>query len=160
MASKESIKEGQALKGEWKIQWNNSPRKSKIEAIDNSFPFDSHRKISNTLTRAQASLLIQLRTRHIPLNSYLHKIGKTASNRCEACWRQSQVMTPESVQHFLFECPEYAIQRSRLENKLGRDSRDLRSILKNKDKTLELVHYIAQTKRLRFSLGELKEQGD
>lgn len=135
--------------------WNKSPRRGKIKAIDDSFPFDHHRKIVNTLTRAQASILIQLRTQHIPLNTYLHKIGKAENSRCEACWQRSEQTTDETVRHFLFECPEYAAERSRLQTKLGRDARDLKTILKNKEKTKELIRYIARTKRLQSSIGNL-----
>jgi len=61
-ASVEAIKSQylQKLRKEWKNLWNTSPRKGKLEAVDDSFPFDRHRKISSSLTRAQASLLVQL----------------------------------------------------------------------------------------------------
>jgi hypothetical protein len=144
------------LRDEWKDQWRKSPRKGRMDAIDDSFPFDRHRKISEALTRAQASLLTQLRTRHIPLNMYLHKIGKSPTDRCDACWRRHQCETRETIQHFLFECPEYNLERSRLQHELGRDSRDLRSILKDKKKTRELLHYIGRTRRLHSTLGNLK----
>ena len=150
----------QKLIKEWQVVWNKSPRKGRINALDDSFPFDRHRKIADTLTRAQASILVQLRTRHIPLNAYLHKIGKAASSRCEACWLRSEQNTEETVRHFLFECPEYAAERSQLQTKLGRDARDLKTILKNKEKTKELIRYIARTKRLRPTIGNLTSQDD
>jgi len=50
----------QELRKEWKNIWNKSPRKGKPEAINNSFPFDTHGKATNPLTRAQASPLVQL----------------------------------------------------------------------------------------------------
>jgi len=146
----------QILRKEWQKLWDKSPRKVKLETVDNSFPFDNHRKFS----RAQASVIFQLRTRHIPLNAYLHKIGKSDSSRCEACWRRHQEIIHESVQHFSFECPEHFLERSRLEHKLGRDAQDLQTILKCKDKTLELIQYIRRTKRLQSTLGKLKEPGN
>jgi hypothetical protein len=85
------------LNNEWKSLWRKSPRKGRMETIDDSFPFNTHRKISESLTRAQVSLLTQIRTRHIPLNVYLHKIGKAPTNRCEARWRRHQHETPETI---------------------------------------------------------------
>jgi hypothetical protein len=101
------------------------------------------------------SLLVQLRTRHIPLNAYLHRIGKAENGRCEACWMCSEQTTEKTIRHFLFECPEYAVESSRLQAKLGRDARDLKTILKDKEKTKELIWYIARTKRLQQTIGNL-----
>ncbi|KAI0055114.1 hypothetical protein BV25DRAFT_1764572, partial [Artomyces pyxidatus] len=52
------------------------------------------------LPRRQASLLIQLRTGHVPLRRHLFTIGKVDSPTCPACGEH-----PESVFHFLMACP-------------------------------------------------------
>ena len=61
-----------------------------------------------TLTRNQASIIMQLQTRHIPINNYLEKIGKINSKNCNEC-NANNPENPivESINHFLFECPAH-----------------------------------------------------
>ena len=61
----------------------------------------------------------------------------------------------ESVRHFLFECPAYNQQRHQLELRLGRNSRDLNNIFKNKEHTKMLLDYVAHTRRLNKSFGQM-----
>ena len=137
------------LRGEWSAVWNRSPRKARMEKFDEDFPFDKHRKMIEQLTRIQSSLLFQLRSNHLPLNSYLHRIGKTPSKRCEQCWRRRRVESTETVTHFLFECPSFERERHVLDAKLGRSSRDLKTILSDVDKTRALLSYIGRTRRFK-----------
>jgi len=53
-----------------------SPRCQKLQRIDPSMPSSKFRKDTASLVRWQASLLIQLRTGHIPLQKQLHRVGK------------------------------------------------------------------------------------
>jgi hypothetical protein len=64
------------LKGKWEMEWEDSDRSHRMAQIDDNFPFHNFRKRTYTLNRHQASLMIQLRSGHIPLNRYLFKIGK------------------------------------------------------------------------------------
>ncbi|KAF9538328.1 hypothetical protein CPC08DRAFT_602382, partial [Agrocybe pediades] len=50
----------EARKEEWRTEWNTSPRKKKMKSIDKDFPHKKFGQIANTLTRKQASILIQL----------------------------------------------------------------------------------------------------
>ena len=139
---------------EWKKTWDLSPQKARFSNISPDFPLNKFQKIWVFLTRPQCSLIIQLRTNHIPLNMYLHKIGKVESKRCGSCWRVRHKVITETVIHFLFECPTFNYERLDLDHKLGAQSRSLRKILGNKDHIKELIRYIGRTGRLK-KLGEV-----
>jgi len=49
-----------SLLAEWEESWSNSPRKARVEEIDNLFPFSRYRKNQQKLTRDQASKMIQV----------------------------------------------------------------------------------------------------
>ena len=107
------------LREEWRGTWNRSPRRERLEKIDDAFPYEKHRKRTDFLTRVQCSLLFQIRSNHLPLNCYLHRIGKLPSKRCDSCWRRYSTETPETVTHFLFECPAFNYERQDLDRALG-----------------------------------------
>ena len=142
------------LREEWKTGWGSSPRKERLERIDEGFPYEKHRKRLESFTRVQSSLLFQIRSNHLPLNSYLHRIGKLPTKRCAHCWRTRRADVSEMVTHFLFECPAHDYERSDLDRELGAASRDLKTILSDTDKTRELLRYIGRTRRLK-ELGDV-----
>jgi hypothetical protein len=100
------------VKTRWKNKWAKSLRGKRDHQIDNSSPSAQFiEAISNPkLPRQAASLISQLRTTHIPLNSYLHRFKRVDSTRCPACGAMA-----ETVQHFLLYCPGYAHERWVLE---------------------------------------------
>lgn len=106
------------------------------------------------LSRAQSSLLFQLRTGHIPLNSYLHRIKKSITRHCASCWEAGRGSIVETVIHYLFECQTYAGERYDMDRALGRQSRDLKGILASLDKIKELLKYVGKTGRFRMTLGD------
>lgn len=61
------------------------------------------------LSRAQASLLFQLRTGHVPLNKHLHRIKRSDSPTCPLCHEED-----ETGLHFLLECPSLGKHRYHL----------------------------------------------
>ena len=67
------------LKLRWKAMWAKSPQKGRMDMLDDKLPSHSFLMVTNHLSQAQASVLMQLRTGHIPLNCFLHRIGKTDS---------------------------------------------------------------------------------
>jgi hypothetical protein len=69
------------LNRRWLKLWEDSPRKDRFSQID--FPFNKFRKKLFKLSRNQSSLMMQLRTGHIPLNVHLRRIGKVESDRCQ-----------------------------------------------------------------------------
>jgi uncharacterized protein YfcZ (UPF0381/DUF406 family) len=142
-------------KKKWREQWMASPRYQKAARTDPNLPMKVHAKSLEGLTQAQASLIFQIKTEHIPLNKYLHHIKKIESNKCTACSQITNRESIESVRHFLFECPAYSNDRRKFDAKLGCNSRDLKAILSNRKHTMELIQYIGCTKRFEPNLGDL-----
>lgn len=143
------------LNKRWRNEWKSSARYEWMKEVDPEFPYNKFRKLREQLTRAQGSLLIQIRSKHIPLNKYLHKIGKLDQSQCTDCWEIAQRRVTESLNHFLFECPAYADERFYMDQALGRDAGDLRSILNNRRSTLTLLKYIGQTRRFEKTIGNV-----
>ena len=56
------------LKRKWTVKWTTSGRSQRMATFDDSFPFNKFRERSYYLSRNQASLMLQLRSGHIPLN--------------------------------------------------------------------------------------------
>src|ERR1700728_4273812 len=63
-------------------------------------PLKRYRMITNSLPCKQASLLIRLRTGHVPLNKHLFNIKSADSPICPACEDAH-----ETVHHFLLTTP-------------------------------------------------------
>ena len=126
----------------------------RFQHIDPDFPFNKLWKISDKLSRPQASLLMQLQTGHIPLNSYLHHIKKSDTRCCESCWGKGQLENTETVVHFLFECQTYAAEWYDMDRALGHHLRDLQGILASLDRVEELLKFIGRTARLKTMLGD------
>jgi ribonuclease HI len=138
-----------SLLRKWKAMWTQFPRRTKFsEQIDEDFLFTKYRKLRNGLTREQASIVMQIRCRHIPLNAYLHRIEKSASRMCQKC-NQGEEGVPETVKHFVFECPTYTENRRVMENVTGRGQTDLKEIMTDLKKLKALTAYINQTKRFK-----------
>ena len=142
-----------SLQQEWATQWDGSPRKERMSAIDPNFPFDKYR--ANQW--AQCSLLFQLQSNHLPLNAYLHRIKKSENKFCLNCWNLLNYKVKETVTHFLFECPSYEDERHTLDRKLGWLSRDLRAVLSEKEPIRELLRFIGRTKRVKTTLGDVSQ---
>lgn len=127
-----------------------------MEQIDKSFPFMRFRTILDSLSCAQSSLLIQLRSGHIPLNAHLFRLNCADMDKCEACYARWGATSPrETVTHFLFNCPAHQNERHYLDTALGRRSRDLGYIMSRKDSIRELLRYIGKMKRLKKPFGDV-----
>ena len=79
-----------------------------IRKLDQALPRDHMVKIYNTMTQEDVKILVQLRTGHVGLNSYLYRVKKTDSAACECG------MGEETVAHFLFLCPRWVNERQDL----------------------------------------------
>jgi hypothetical protein len=73
--------------------------------LDAALPGDHTKGLYDPLTKAEASILAQLRTGMARLNGYLHRIGAAESAECECG------TAVETVKHFLFRCPRWDRQR-------------------------------------------------
>jgi len=151
-AAKQNFAEKQ--KTRWLETWKTSPRYAKFQHIDNDFPFNKFQKISNALSRSQTSLLMQLRTGHILLNSYLFRIKKSGTRRCKSCWDRGRLEITETVVHYLFECQAYAAEHYDMDRALGRYSRDLKGIMASMKRIKELLKFVGRTARFKKTLGD------
>lgn len=64
----------------------------------------------------------------------------------------------EDVHHFLFQCPRYDRERHVMRNALGRDATSLSYLLSNQKAQSQLIKYVATTKRLQNTFGEVLKQ--
>jgi len=144
------------LKEMWREDWEKSTRKERMDRIDAEFPYNKFRNVRDGLTRAQGSLLLQIRSGHIPLNAHLKRIKKSETEDCQACiGMRRAIPAKETVTHFLFDCPAYATERDDMNQKLGRHAGDLKLIMSTTDGIKELLRYVGRTKRLSNILGDV-----
>jgi len=67
-----------------------------LTQADLSMPSSRFRKTTQKLPQAQASLLVQLRMRHVPLQKHLHIIGRENSLKFPVCH-----MRDKTIHHYL-----------------------------------------------------------
>ena len=132
------------LKNKWVDTLEESERRRRMGEIDEDFPYNKFRKPSytSTLSRNQASLMTQIRSSHVPLNSYLNKINRSDTYLCQACLEEDDLHCRETVKHFLFKCPAYRQEREELVGTIGRSHLST-------DRMLALVRFIHVTGRLK-----------
>ena len=99
-----------------------------MAAVDSTLPSKTYDKLISPLSRRHASLLFQLRTNHVPLQTYLAHIGKATVGTCPTCHT-----TPETVAHFLLVCPTYSLHRALHFRSLGYSGRTLPTLLNSAD---------------------------
>ncbi|KAF8147664.1 hypothetical protein B0H34DRAFT_640973, partial [Crassisporium funariophilum] len=97
--------------------------------------------------------LMQLRSGHIALNTHLHRVGGSATNKCQACRGPRRAQAVETVPHFLFKCPKYKTEHRDMDSALGRSDRSLRQIMRSKERTKAMLRFIGRTGRLKKALG-------
>ena len=134
----------------WTKIWAASPRKIRFAHTDPDFPFNNFRRKLFNLSRQQASIIMQIRTGHIPLNFYLKRIGKLESDKCLKCAEgPANAQVTETINHYIFECQAYDEARQSLIAKIGRRSFNINKIMKNADYMKALVTFINRTGRLK-----------
>ncbi|CAG8577605.1 9895_t:CDS:2, partial [Acaulospora colombiana] len=137
-----------------RVHWAKSPRYYRLNNIDPKLPSSHFRKLTRNLSRTETSILIQLRTNHLPLNAHLHRIKKIEHPFCRYC----QGETIEDVNHFLFVCPQYTTARLDLRRKLGRQVQHLKTLLAAPKAIKHTLEYIRQTKRLQNYMSRLENK--
>ena len=133
-----------SLHEQWGEIWKQSPRHSRLSKIDRFFPLNRYRELTRELSQAQSSIVIQLRSGHVPLNAYLHRISKLDQPTCAHC-RTSE----ETMHHYLFDCRAWKHERWLLGRSLGRASKSLQSLLNTKRGIKELLKFVGRTKRFK-----------
>lgn len=131
-----------ATRKQWKMRWTKAERFERMRNTDPNAPNDKFMKLAKGLRKGQTSMLVQLRTGHIPLNAYLHRFHLRDDPDCPHCPDES-----ETVQHFLFDCPEYKWERHQLRRKLGRGANSMACLTGTKAGARQLLKYIESTGR-------------
>ena len=124
----------------WEKCWKRSPRYARLARIDDSLPMHTYLRDRAGLTWAQQSLIMQLRTGHMPLNKHLHQIRKALSPICPACHRAD-----ETAHHFLIKCQAHKHAQHGLRMILGRKSMSIKHLLGKSDTMEMLLDYVAAT---------------
>ncbi|QRV88257.1 hypothetical protein RhiJN_16275 [Ceratobasidium sp. AG-Ba] len=142
-AAKQAFKDAQ--RDLWRQRWGGelSSSAARVRAIDESTPSNTFHKLAQTVPRRHATLLIQLRTGHIPLNAYLHRFGHAESANCPACDQRA-----ETVEHYLMHCPVYEQERQRRNIAFPASANSLSTLLSSKEAVRHLIAYIRETGRL------------
>lgn len=138
------------LTAKWKEHWKKSLRYHQITKIDPTFPSKKYHQLVGGLTKAQASLITQLRIGHVQLNTFLHCIKKTASLQCPKCHQRQ-----ETVHHYLFECDTYRYDWYLLSKAVRHKATDLKCLLNNGTGIHETLKYIGATKRFQELYGDV-----
>ena len=105
--------------------------------IDNTMPSVRFCKMIAKLPRCHVSLLIQLRTCHIPLKQYLHQFKHAESLLCEGCEQAN-----ETIEHYLQECPAYKEQHTKFKKAVHRELDSIVRVLSDLKMLLHLFKYI------------------
>lgn len=69
-------------------RWRTSVRGVRMAEVDGTMPSKKYGALVAELPRRHANLLMQFRTNHVPLQSYLERIGKAPSAMCPTCGRR------------------------------------------------------------------------
>ena len=131
-------------------EWSLSPRAQTAMRIDPCLPSSAFMRLISPLPRRQASLLIQLRTGHAPLNYHLHCITKADSPSCPQCGHPR-----ETVAHLLLDCPEFEGARARMRFKLGTGATSLQYLLTNPKALPPLFRFLHDTQRFATPYGNI-----
>jgi ribonuclease HI/endonuclease/exonuclease/phosphatase family metal-dependent hydrolase len=132
------------LKSRAKDVWKRSPRFRRMKYIDGSLPSARYLELIKGLSRRKASLMIQLRSGHVPLHDHLFKLTQVDSPMCPGCERAR-----ETVHHFLMMCPAYTEQRRRMQAGGRGGARMAGKLLSDPKLTGRLMRFIAETGRFR-----------
>lgn len=139
------------IKNRWIKEWSESPRHQVLSNINCSLPSDDYIHIIGQLRRNQASLLTQLRTGHIPLNSVLFRIKRAESPECPHCRNGIN----ETLLHYLFFCPHYDIARTILNSATRREASPISFLLNARKGIPHLLRYVDHTNRLTTTFGKV-----
>jgi ribonuclease HI len=138
------------LKNKWAALWAASDRSGRATLADDTFPYNSSRRRFFFLSRNQASIIMQIRSGHIPLKRYLYNIKKTNSDICQDCEdEENGIHCRETVNHFIFECPAHEKERDEMLGKIKRSNFNFKDIMSNTDYMKALANYVNNTERLK-----------
>ena len=131
------------------VLWGKLPQSNEIGS---SLPSNDFLHIIDQLRHNQASVLIQLRTGHIPLNVILHRIKRSDTPDCPYCKNGIR----ETIHHLLLTCPAYTGARQLLQARLRSEVSSIPFLLGTRKEIPHLLRYISNTKRLTATFGEVR----
>ena len=140
------------LSTSWKASWSKSKRYSHLARIDSSTPSKKYLKATGFLPKSRSGVLFQLRSGHIALNKHLYRIKRSDTPNCLQCDKE----TPESVHHFLFDCPQYERERHILRCRLGRAAASTADLLGSGEAVTETLKFVRETGRFAQKQGEVQ----
>ena len=144
MQKRSRIKEIKAAAHEQWMNLNSAGPPSRLKQILQRNGNQLGRTLYNKLSWS-TSKIIQLRTGHCSLNSYLHRFGLADSPLCECGTGE------ETVEHFLLECPLYREQRTELRNKAGTMNMPVDALLGTSEVILKCTEgSLNETKRIWY----------
>lgn len=91
--------------------------------MDQSLPSLHTKSLYGALSTEEASLLIQCRTNHSHLRSYLYRIKASETDQCDCGQDQ------ETIKHVIFACPLWRVQRQKARTQVGPRWVDLSYVL-------------------------------
>ena len=140
-----------SLQSLWRVAWRKSPRYDHINSIDPTTPSRTFMKLNKNLAKKHTAIYTQLRTGHIALNKHLHRFKRSESPLCLQCTNNC----PETVHHFLFDCPKYVRERHDLRIKLGQKALSIGHLLANKHAQQAFFTFVNKTQRLKAVFGDI-----
>ena len=131
------------IMNEWTTRRRTSRQKGRMDLIDPSFTPSRFQTLIDSLHRNDSTILNRIRSNHLPLNVFLHRIKRAENPTCTQCG-----LADETTRHFLFECSAFREVRRATLDGLGRDSRNTRFLLSTKEGAKVLLSYVKNTRRL------------
>ena len=96
------------------------------------------------------SLLVQLRAGHVPLQAYLHRIGKMESPTCTKCRGGD-----ETVEYYLTACKAFAAQQGCMERHLRGAAKSISTLLNNPKAFPNLFRFIQDMRRFQGTTRDI-----
>jgi len=143
-ASKSAVlrKFKEKAKTKYQQSFRGKPRYERMSKFEPKAPSSEFRNASKTLKRAEVSIMTQLRTGHVPLQSYLHRFKLEESPICPSCRKE-----PETVTHYLKFCESHKEARREMRRELGRDVEVGLELLGGKKHIRTILRYVKRTGR-------------
>jgi len=122
----------------WNTQYQSDPKGTSYKAV-----FPRRRQEDLRLVHTDTVSLFRLRTGHCKLHLHLFRLGLHQDGLCDVCH------TPETVTHFLLDCPQYHAQRVILLANLRKIgvSVNTADILRNPEAACHVQRFVDATNR-------------
>ena len=84
------------------------------------------------------------------MNAYLHKINKSDTNMCPACFNEQEGHSPvETINHFIFDCAAHNAAREELIDDIGMIHFNLLDIMADTDNMKALTTFVNRSGRFK-----------